>query len=158
MYLTVHTVAGMSLGTFSPNAPLAFGLAILSHFILDRIPHDDPPIAYGTARDGVLKNPVFRRFVVAAAFDLVIATILAVGATLLLKQYNPAAIVAGALGGMLPDLLFGIYRLTGTKWLAAYNRFHDGAHFNPQRFPITFIAGFTIQIITLTIFLRLLFR
>ena len=158
MYLTVHAAAGASIGTLFNSTPLAFGLAVLSHFVLDRIPHDDPPIVAGTARDGVLHNPIFRHFVIVALFDFIVALVLVTEVIRILPQYRPAAMVAGALGGVLPDLLFGLYRLTGVKWLAAYNHFHDSMHFDIKRFPITFFVGFTIQIISLTILLGLVLR
>lgn len=158
MFLTVHAAAGVAIGTFVPNVPLAFGLGLLSHFLLDRVPHYDPPMAPGTAKDGVLRHPVFRRFMAIAAVDLALAAMLT---TVLAKSLPHIAwinLAAGAFGGVLPDLLFGLYRLTNNRWLAIYNRWHEANHVNPEKFPMPFVMGITTQLVTLVICLGLIFR
>ncbi|MDO8560049.1 MAG: hypothetical protein Q7S23_03380 [bacterium] len=157
MFLTVHAAAGVVVGAFIPNPLGAFAAGMASHFLLDRVPHYDPPIVDGTAKDGVLKNPVFRRFVAVAMFDLVLATLLTIGLAIRMAPTTWISLTAGAIGGVLPDLLFGLYRLTDNRWLRVYNTWHKNNHFKPKRFPVTFISGMSTQLVTLAFCLLALF-
>ncbi|TSC75817.1 MAG: Uncharacterized protein G01um101431_1144 [Parcubacteria group bacterium Gr01-1014_31] len=157
MFLTVHAAAGVVAGTFIPNPLGAFAAGMASHFLLDRVPHYDPPIVDGTAKDGVLKNPVFRRFVAVAMFDLAIATLLTIGLAARLTPNAWVSLAAGAFGGVLPDLLFGLYRLTDSRSLRAYNTWHHNNHFNPKKYPVTFVSGMSTQLVTLAFCLFALF-
>lgn len=140
-----------------PNTAAAFLVGAVSHFLLDRVPHYDPPMAPGTAKDGVLKNPMFQRFVAIALADFVLA--LAVTAALVGRLPGLPAwpMLAGAAGGILPDLLFGLYRLTAHPWLAAFNRVHEANHFDPRKIPVTIVSGMATQLITFALMLGLLF-
>lgn len=157
MFLTVHAAAGVAIGTFVPNVPLAFGLGLLSHFLLDRVPHYDPPIVPGTRQDGVFHHPVFRRFLVISAADFALAA----ASTAALLDFLPGTLfprVAGAFGAILPDLLFGLYRLTAHPWLERFNRFHQWLHFDPKEISVTLISGMATQLVALTISLIVLIR
>lgn len=149
MFLTVHATAGAAIGMFIPNAPVAFALGMVSHFILDRVPHYDPPIIAGTIRDGVFKNPVMRRFVFISVIDLIAAGALTAILGAWVQPTNIWAFVAGAFGGILPDLMFGLYRLTNNRWLGIYNRWHEANHFDPKKIPVTFVSGMIPQLVTL---------
>lgn len=149
MFLTVHAAAGAAIGWWVPNAPAAFALGMVSHFVLDRVPHYDPPVITGTIRDGVFKHAVMRRFVMIASIDLLSAGLLTAILAVWAQPAGIAAFVAGAFGGILPDLMFGLYRLTNNRWLGIYNRWHEANHFNPKKFPVTFISGMIPQLVTL---------
>lgn len=157
MFLTVHAAAGAAIGSLVPGAPLTLGLGVLSHFVFDRIPHYDPPIVPGTAQEGVLRNPIFRRFAAIAFADLLVATLLTAGFIRAVSPAHPLTIAVGAFGGILPDLVFGLYRLTGNSWLKKFNRIHEANHFDPKKIPVTFITGMATQVMTFAIALHLLF-
>ena len=158
MYLTVHAAAGALAGIAVTNAPAGFALGVLSHFVLDRVPHADPPVPQGTASDGVFRHPAMRRFVAIAAVDLVLASALTGWLTYLLPSANAVALIAGAFGGILPDLLFGCYRITGNRWLEAFNRFHTANHFDPNKIKVNFTTGMATQIVALAVCLNILLR
>ena len=158
MFLTVHVTTGAWIGTVMPNVPAAFFVGVVSHFLLDRVPHYDPPIAPGTAKDGVLKNPIFQRFLAIAAIDVALALVMTAGLVRQLPAGSTRAIVAGAVGGMFPDLLFGLYRLTNHPWLAAFNRLHAAIHFDPKKIPVTFLTGMATQLATFVFMLIVLFQ
>lgn len=158
MFLTVHAAAGALVGAALGNAPAAFALGMASHFLLDRIPHADPPIAEGTGPEGVFRHPMMRRFVLISAVDLVLAGVLTAWLGYLLPAANVPALAAGAFGGVLPDLLFGLYRLTGNRWLGRFDRLHQANHFDPKKIRVTFAAGMATQIATLAVCLNFLLR
>lgn len=155
MFLTVHAAAGAAIGLWVPNVPAAFALGMVSHFALDRVPHYDPPVITGTIRDGVFRNPIMRRFVMIASLDLISASLLTAMLVVWAQPAGIAAFVAGAIGGILPDLLFGLYRLTGNRWLGMYNRWHEANHFDPKKIPVTFVSGMISQLVALGLCLLL---
>lgn len=157
MFLTVHAVAGTLVGSMVGNVPTAFTLGILSHFLLDRVPHADPPIVAGTGPQ-VFGHPVMRRFVLISAVDLLLAILLTAWLVSILPGTNVSALAAGAFGGILPDLLFGCYRITGNRWLGALDRIHQANHYDPKKIKVTFTTGMATQIIALTVCLNLLLR
>ncbi len=149
MFLTVHAATGAAIGMIVPSVPAAFALGMVSHFLLDRVPHYDPPIISGTIRDGVFKHPVMRRFVAISVCDLVAACALTAILRASVRPVNSWAFASGAFGGILPDLMFGLYRLTNNRWLGIYNRWHEANHFDPKKLPVTFISGMIPQLIAL---------
>jgi hypothetical protein len=103
MITTGHLLIGGALGATAstwlpaPTAvPVALGLGILSHHLLDLLPHTDAATFYPDAR----RIPWF------AIFVIVLENLLGLGltSTLLVTQYTTWAFAAGALGGVLPDL------------------------------------------------------
>jgi hypothetical protein len=86
--ITPHATVGAALGkTLARQRPLlALGLGVLSHYLLDQVPH----------RDYDLYAPNGKTFV---GLEL-----LTVAAVLSVEGYAPAT-YAGALGGVLPDVV-----------------------------------------------------
>ena len=41
MYLSVHATAGVLIGSYAANSPVAFLVGVASHFLLDMLPHRD---------------------------------------------------------------------------------------------------------------------
>jgi hypothetical protein len=103
MITTGHLLIGGALGATAtallpaPTAvPVALGLGILSHHLLDILPHTDAATFYPDPR----RIPWFAITVV------VVENLLGLTLTsmLLIAQYTTWAFAAGALGGVLPDL------------------------------------------------------
>ncbi len=159
MYLFVHATVGAVIGKAVPNPVLAFGIGLLSHFALDRIPHKDPPVSEDDLHQKVsLRSRRLRPFLLFAALDLVLA--LGLGAALLVGHgfASPISGAAGMLGGMLPDLLFGLYCLTGNRTLGKFDAFHQRLHFDPKKYPVNWINGMVTQVATLGIAITYLWR
>lgn len=166
MYISVHGTIGAMIGSATGNAWLAFALGVLSHFVLDTIPHGDE------RTDEVLryimreKNPVRRRnlgFRAAALFDTIVLTILS-GTLLFRGGGNPFAVAAGILGGIFPDLLMGAEEvLRRGKWYAAspfkrafdaFHWFHYGTHRVLPDPP--YLVGLSLQVLLLVVSLKFL--
>lgn len=159
MFLTVHVTVGGVIGTVVGNPLLAFLLGMLSHFALDRIPHWDPPISeYELHKKVSLASPIIRRFAAIAMLDLMGACL--VGGLPLGLGYFPhaAASVVGMIGAALPDILFGLFCITGNRWLGKFDTFHQRMHFDPKKIPVNFINGMATQVVTLSLFLGLIFK
>ena len=104
MILTGHLLIGGAIGvvasTLIPSpwaVPVALGLGVLSHHLLDLLPHTDAA-TFWPEQDNI------------PGTALVIVTLevlagLTLTGTLLVAQHTTWAFAAGALGGILPDLL-----------------------------------------------------
>ncbi len=123
MYLLVHASVGAVIGEQVPSPGVAFVLGILSHFILDIIPHGDESsgrLFINGKRYGLLAW--------LAALDAVTALSLVTMMWLngLLPNYVSA--FAGAVGAMVPDILSGFTILSKGKFLPDFDDFHGWNH------------------------------
>ncbi len=88
-----HTSVGGAIGRFIPNPILAFFVGILSHLVIDKIPHFWPETKKGKntqiALDGIFSLALFVLFALS-------------------PLTNKASILACAFGGALVDLVFVI--------------------------------------------------
>ena len=105
--------------------PVALGLGILSHHVLDLIPHTDAGTFWPEGRRPV--PPL-----VCAVVLLEVLAGLALTGVLFFAQHTQLAFVAGAVGGMLPDLLDEVplwqARFRRTALGAAWHRWHLRLH------------------------------
>ena len=93
MVITPHAVAGAVVARPLSSAPAAFAAGISTHLVLDRIPHQD----YSLAAIALLSA------------DATVAAAL----THRLSRANRTVMVAGAIGGVLPDVAQVIERRLG---------------------------------------------
>ena len=125
MYQIVHAAAGILIGSQTGNPWLAFALGLLSHFILDAIPHDSIE-----SRDWKDKGQFMQKFALEAILDLWLFVLL----VLILQQNNLLTlnwpIVAGIIGSLLPDYIWGVGELFKIRnpWLEKYKQFHEWVH------------------------------
>lgn len=104
MTLTTHAAAGMLVAQWT-NDPLAgFFVALLSHYILDAIPHGDEFIYWRHVH-----NPKDLFAILVASTDLLCVILLLLTVLNYKAGINVPAIVNGAIGGLLPDLLVNTY-------------------------------------------------
>lgn len=124
MFITTHAAMGALVGELLPTHPfLAFVVSAALHFVVDAIPHGDTHLYKGfIAGDKVTR---------AVAFTVVdgVLALLAVLAFFAWREMGPRGPVAlGIAGGVLPDLLVGIYEVTRVRWLRWFHRFHFFFH------------------------------
>lgn len=95
MVLTSHAAAGALAGSATRSLGVAFALGVLTHAVLDRIPHAD--------------------YRVTAALGALLLADLAFAAAVVLAMRRPPGrtLVAGAIGGLLPDAAQGLERALG---------------------------------------------
>lgn len=117
MLITPHLLAGAviadKVGDFSWPTVL---LVLISHFLLDAIPH----------RDEIDKNHLSRKQVIAVLVDLVIGITLI---WLVFQKMNLILAIFGAGIGILPDIVDNlplIFKSIGNnKWWRSYHHFHS---------------------------------
>lgn len=103
MFLSTHALAGIIISQHVNSVPAAFGLGLLSHYVLDMIPHGDEKLG-----DWV-KQKFIRRFALTFLTDMACLALFVF--TVRIKGEWPVRNVAlaGMLGGMLPDLIWAFY-------------------------------------------------
>lgn len=124
MYLSVHTPTSLIIGSQVGNPLLAFIFAFIAHLILDIIPHD--PIIFKDFDQWTDKKKI-KKFFIMACIDFVVLGIFLI--ILFLNQklnLNNYSIWAAIIGGILPDILWGLNDLSGKKIkiLNKYGYFH----------------------------------
>lgn len=125
MILTSHMLVGAALGAHLPNIWTAFGLGLVSHYLLDAIAHWDY-LSYVN-----IKNAVHRQKISIDLAILIITTLI------LVWWLGPKTIIlAGILGALLPDGFELLYKNFGFKWLKPLSNFHLMIH-NNQRLSLS---------------------
>lgn len=147
MYLTVHGTAAMLIAKAIPNPIIAFFAGLISHFLLDFIPHGDEHLL----KKHFTRGQNLRRLVGAATLDGLIllgflSIYLWVGPIV-----SPSVILVSLLGALLPDILQGIYFVTEWDWLKSFQKFHLGIH-NASGHDLNWHQGLMVQSLILTAF------
>ncbi len=154
MFLTVHGAVGALIGT-SVSSPLAaFVLGVLSHGVVDMIPHGD---------DALFERPTraerLRLLLTATAIDVLLLLAVLFAAIRPDVRMPSLTILAGVFGGILPDALQGMNDLFPTlRFFGAFKRLHNRIHSRIIRARGTFYVGMTVQIIVLAGTLMFLIR
>jgi hypothetical protein len=131
MILSTHAVVGGAIASLMPGHPvLAFVIGAASHFAIDAIPHVDYPLHSITVKQSAPSAMTLNWLLVQ---DLGLITLDAcVGLAIVLSLYaSPeatTAVLAGALGAMLPDPLQILSKLYPREPLRSLQRFHSWIH------------------------------
>ena len=124
MYLSIHTAAGLALARLIPNPIVAFIAGLLSHFVLDFIPHGDEFLVDAS----FTRRRIRRRLLGAAILDgIILLCFLLLYIWITPNLYMPT-VLASVAGCLLPDMLQGIYLVTEAKWLKPFSKIHDHLH------------------------------
>ncbi|KKT77753.1 MAG: hypothetical protein UW74_C0034G0008 [Candidatus Giovannonibacteria bacterium GW2011_GWC2_44_8] len=132
MTLTTHAIIGATAAQLFPTRPvLAFSAGFASHLVIDSLPHWDYAL-FSLKRD--IKNPLNNDMAIGKNFVLDLMRIsLDAFLGLLLSFFIfyyflhtlPATLVlAGVIGGLLPDFLQFVYFKTRSNVLAPLQKFH----------------------------------
>jgi hypothetical protein len=131
MILSTHAVVGGAIASFMPGHPvLAFVIGAASHFAIDAIPHVDYPLYSITVKPSAPSALTFNWLLIQ---DLGLITLDAcVGLSISIWLYaSPGAttaVLAGALGAMLPDPLQLLQKLCPLEPIVSIQRFHVWIH------------------------------
>ncbi len=127
MNLSTHLAVGAALGYASHNPVLGFFAGILSHHLIDQIPHSDGG-SLNVPVDDFIKD---KRIIAIVAVDIVM--IAAVAFLLLNAKGAYWPMILGGIGGVLPDLIdnmpFWTPRLRKIEPFRFYHRIHEFFHF-----------------------------
>ncbi|HZC53375.1 MAG TPA: hypothetical protein VE441_12870 [Mycobacterium sp.] len=112
MFVTSHVLVGAAIGARTPNLVAACGLGVVSHFVLDAVPH------WGSDGD----HDYFMRVAVRDGLGGLAA--LAASAALSSPR-SRWSVLAAAIGAATPDLDKPFAELTGRRlWPRPIDRFH----------------------------------
>src|ERR1041385_1909635 len=129
MTLATHAITGAAIASFVPTHPVAaFATGFASHFLIDAIPHYDYPIFSDSIHpkkrlQRMILDGDFFRDVADFSFDVVLG--IAVSWLVFASPDSGIAIIAGALGGILPDPLQFVAKKMPYEPLVNLQRFHQ---------------------------------
>jgi phosphatidylglycerophosphatase A len=124
MTLTTHATLGAVIGHAVGNPVLAFVFGFISHFMIDMIPHGDTGLADNYKVHKKSKKAALAYVMVDAIFAIFFVLMLANTKDLTSMQN----FTWGIIGGVLPDLLTGVYEITKSKTLKWFNTVHFFFH------------------------------
>lgn len=154
MFVTTHAAIGALIAEHIPDHPyVAFVLGIASHFLSDIIPHGDT---------NLYKEYISGRKVKRSIAYSVIDGVLAMFFVIIMLNTMPSeaklAVSLGMIGGVLPDLIVGVYEVFKFQWLISLHRIHFFFHnMISDKHDMSFAAGFSMQVIFLAGLLSILF-
>lgn len=103
MFLSTHALAGIIISQHVHSVPVAFGLGLLSHYVLDMIPHGDEKLG-----DWV-KQKFIRRFTLTFLTDMAFLALFIFTVRVKGEWPMPNVALAAMLGAVLPDLIWAFY-------------------------------------------------
>jgi hypothetical protein len=129
--LTAHAIVGGAIASLLPNHPaLAIGLAFLSHFVLDALPHRDYPVRSSSISPHIAAPMKYDRALLAdlitIGLDALAGLVLAL--FVFATRANLTLIFSGACAAILPDALQFAYMRFPHEPLASLQRFHQWVH------------------------------
>jgi len=148
MFSPVHIPVGMALAHWIPGGPIsAFCAGVLSHLVLDAIPHGDAGIGHWvhsspnhlTKLKRLLPMVFVDQILGAGVFFLLLSSPL-------LGSTGFWTLLAGAFGSTLPDYLTGIRDLLPKppSWLESIHRLHEKCHYRGKE-PFNIVTGLIFQ-------------
>lgn len=124
MLLAIHATAGALIGQRVNNPILAFFLSLISHFILDIVPHGDKD--WIDEYKGADKSKA--KTIIAIVFlDALILFVLIMSQFFYGPSEPSLSVASGILGGILPDCLVGLHEVSGKLFKRIY-LFHFKMH------------------------------
>ncbi len=130
MILMTHAVIGAALTHQTAQYGIIFFIAFVSHYLFDMIPHwhyNVPHVKWAAHLQPGKTLTMQWRFVpdiIRVGIDLTIGVALA----FLFFDGLPEAVVIGALGAVLPDILAGLAKFWPLRVLVWHDRFHRWMH------------------------------
>jgi len=150
MFLIVHASVGAVLGEQMNQPVAAFGAGVISHFLVDMIPHGDEVIGRRLFQKGRKHLIVALAVLDVAAASLLIITLLLVG-----LLTNATAAVIGAVGAVLPDVLQGFSGLADGRLWPRFVALHQWSH-RLLNCEVPTYVGFSIQALALIVLLTII--
>lgn len=115
MTATGHALVGASIASLVPNPAISLPLAILSHFLGDKLPHWDVMTDKGKS-----KRQIFFQATLDVLVGFLLVGIIFIGYW---HSPNPVVILLGAFAAQLPDWLELPYFLFGKNFPVAYQNY-----------------------------------
>ncbi len=122
MTITTHVAVGALIGVITGTPWLGFIAGLLSHFILDAIPHGDTNLA---KKYRLLKQK--KAAITYGTTDAFIAIYIILVIYSLPLEANNFTLSAAIAGSILPDFLTAVYDFAKIKYLRPFIKFHFSA-------------------------------
>jgi hypothetical protein len=143
MVITPHAIVGAALANLIPDQPaLGFGLAFLSHYALDMIPHKDYNIhAFLDKKtkkaNSILKNTKTVLSFVSIVTDFIIALLLCI-IFFVNDRKSLVLTLIGIAGAVLPDLFQFLFYKFKVQPLIFIQKIHDKLSFDSDKIDVFF--------------------
>lgn len=144
MFLTVHATVGIIIGQATQNVWLAFIAGVISHFLIDIIPHGDQDLKEG--------KKIFRLALMDGVVLLVLLSILYQQGFLFLSL----TVLSAMAGAIFPDAITGLYLQFKFPRLEKYLNFHVKLHNIIKKPVLNFQTGLVVQLVFLVLFLAII--
>ncbi|MBU1177409.1 hypothetical protein KKH96_03125 [Patescibacteria group bacterium] len=143
MVIIPHMLAGATIGAHSPNVWAAFCFGLLSHYLLDSLPHWE----YLDSLKVSKFSQLIKIFI-----DFIIGSIIIV--FLFLSSSFNIIIISGIIGALLPDFIEFLYVNFKIKLFRPLSIFHHKIHYYKK---VSFLKGSISQTIIVIISVILLY-
>ena len=146
MFITTHALIGALVAKEFPHHPIvSFVCGMASHFLTDIIPHGDSNLYKGYVSGSKKK---VRRALAYVMLDGVAAIYVVMWLLNTGPQVDRLTLTLGIAGGVLPDLLVGVYEVTRIPALRWFHRVHFFFHnlVTSRRGDIAFRSGLAMQL------------
>jgi hypothetical protein len=124
MTLTTHATLGAVIGHAVGNPVIAFVFGFISHYLIDMVPHGDT----GLSDNFRVHKHKQTQAVAYVAVDAVVALLFVLLLANTRDIDSMRTFTWGIVGGVLPDLLVGLYDITKTPLLKWHNWMHFFFH------------------------------
>lgn len=152
MILTPHAIVGAVLANIFPSDPaLGFGLAFISHYALDVLPHTDYNIDNFMNNESKTVKSIFTNAGSALHFlFIVIDFIIALFLCFLFFVRDERSLLLtliGIIGGLLPDFFqFLYYKYKNQPWIF-WQKIHDKFNFHIRKKEFNLFFGILFQFV-----------
>ena len=152
MIITPHLILGAAIGAKIKHLGWIIVLGILSHVILDKIPHWD----YGQKIEKLPRNKTYKKILFITLFKMVIDGLIGLIIVLfviwqknMIKVEYLIFILVGILASLLPDFLLGAAKLSyhKFKFSKSYANFHHKYLHHPKHIRKLTLLGLGTQIL-----------
>ncbi|MFA5133242.1 MAG: hypothetical protein WC459_00315 [Patescibacteria group bacterium] len=157
MNLLVHASAGAIVAQYTGNPIIALLYGVLSHIVLDMIPHGDSKL-YVKYKN---KELSLKKAAAKTILDSIAAIILTVVFFNLPLPASNLVLSMAIIGSILPDVLIGLFELfdpNAPKWLKIIHKWHFKNHdLIAKKYDLSIKNGLLLQIIVFLVLIRTIF-
>lgn len=113
MLYTPHFLTGAAIANLVPNPVIGLPLALVSHLVLDVIPHTDFDLRPGVTIKEMFSYPLQRKMLIFGTMGIDALLMLACALWILFSHQHFWYLLAGGFFGILPDLAEQLLMLVG---------------------------------------------
>jgi hypothetical protein len=164
MYLTTHAAAGLLVGVLVQQPAVAFTGSVVTHFLLDMVPHEPPEDLILTyPRDNTHDKHTVRKRTIVSFFDLIglaIVVYFAMKLALSGEDFHSTitGVAAGITGSIFPDAVIVLTFFFDNAFLRRYFDFHNKIHCVVSGMRVSNIVSAVYQVILSGVLIYAAFR